>query len=69
MPYRTIKSLPKGVTDNLPKHAQEIYKSAYNNAYKSHKDEDDVEGIAHRIAWSAVKQTFEQTGSGNWQKK
>lgn len=31
MPYRQITQLPDGV-NNLPKHAQEIYKEAFNSA-------------------------------------
>ena len=33
MPYDTIKGLPSSVRDNLPKHAQEIYKEAFNSAW------------------------------------
>lgn len=57
MPYSNLKDLP----DHLPKHAQEIYKEAYNSAwdkYKSPKDrnnENDREGTSHAVAWSAVK--------------
>ncbi len=68
MKYKNLQSLPKGVGDNLPLHAQEIYLSTYNNAFEDHKSEPDSKGIAHRIAWSAVKQTYEQTGTGSWQK-
>lgn len=67
--YETLQALPKGVADNLPLHAQEIYKSTFNNAMESHRDEENAESIAHRIAWSAVKQTYEQTGTGAWRKK
>jgi len=41
MPYERITSLPKGVKNNLPKHAQEIYKEAYNSAWNQYKDPDD----------------------------
>lgn len=67
--YDNLQALPKGVADNLPLHAQEIYKSTFNNAIKDHAGEKDAESIAHRIAWSAVKQTYEQNGSGKWQRK
>jgi cation transport regulator len=29
MPYKQITQLPDNVKNNLPKHAQEIYKEAY----------------------------------------
>ena len=67
--YDSIDSLPTGVKENLPKHAQEIYKSTFNNALVTYSEEEYSESIAHRIAWSAVKQVYEQTGSGKWQKK
>jgi cation transport regulator len=67
--YESLDDLPDGVKNNLPLHAQEIYKSTFNHAYKEHKHEKDTESIAHRIAWSAVKQTYEQSGSGTWYKK
>jgi cation transport regulator len=47
----------------LPKHAQEIYKEAYNSAWDqyadpaSRRDDSSREEVAHRVAWAAVKQT------------
>ena len=32
MPYEKLTDLPDSVRDNLPKHAQEIYRAAYNSA-------------------------------------
>lgn len=52
MPYKTIAQLPKGVKNNLPKHAKRIYKEAYNSAWEQY---DQDEERAHRVAWSAVK--------------
>lgn len=69
MPYTSIDDLPSGVQDNLPKHAQEIYQSAYNSAYEDHKDDEDAKQTAHRIAWSAVKRKYEKSSNGNWHKK
>lgn len=68
MPYTTISELPDSVRDNLPKHAQEIYKSAFNNAWDEYKDPDDRRGdagreeVAHKVAWSAVKEKYEKQG-------
>ncbi len=33
MPYKDISDLPESVRDNVPKHAQEIYKEAFNSAW------------------------------------
>ena len=74
MPYDSLKELPDSVQDNLPKHAQEIYKEAYNSAWDQYKDPEDRRGdasreeTAHRVAWSAVKQQYEKQ-NGKWAKK
>ena len=65
MPYDKLKELPKGVKNNLPKHAQEIYKEAFNSAEEQYNEESR----AHRVAWSAVEQKYEKNGNGNWVQK
>lgn len=75
MPYEKLSELPDSVRDNLPKHAQEIYKEAYNSAWDQYKDPEDRRGdasreeTAHRVAWAAVKQSYEKNERGNWVKK
>lgn len=69
MPYRSIDELPKNVRSPLPKHAQEIYKEAYNSAHEQHKDKDDREERAGRIAWSAVKEKYEKGDDDKWHRK
>lgn len=75
MPYASVRELPDSVKDNLPKHAQEIYKEAFNSAYneykdaKDRKDDADREETAHKVAWSAVKKTYEKGSDGTWQEK
>lgn len=75
MTYQTRAELPASVKDNLPAHAQDIYKEAYNSAWDEYKDPDDRRGdasreeVAHRVAWSAVKQSYEKNDNGNWVKK
>jgi len=64
MPYKDIKDLPQSVKGHLPKHAQEIYKAAFNNAWNEYEQD---EGRTHRIAWSAVKKKYEkEADSGQW---
>ena len=65
MPYRTIEDLPESVRRHLPRHAQEIYRSAFNNAWQSHSLDPAREEITHRIAWAAVKRRYGKTG-GEW---
>lgn len=75
MPYQSIQDLPDQVTAHTPKHAQEIYKEAFNNAWQQYKDPDkrrtdeDREQIAHKVAWSAVKQEYEKGDDGQWHAK
>jgi cation transport regulator len=67
MPYTKLSDLPESVRDNLPKHAQEIYQSAYNNAYEEYKKDEER---AHRVAWAAVKNKYEKDEkTGKWKAK
>ena len=74
MPYRTNRELPDSVKDNLPSHAQDIYREAFNSAYEEYKDPDKRRGdasreeVAHKVAWSAVEQKYEKD-SGQWHAK
>ncbi|MCB8932886.1 MAG: ChaB family protein [Fimbriimonadaceae bacterium] len=75
MPYSSIQELPDRVRENLPKHAQEIFKEAFNSAVKEYSDpderrnkDDDPEEVAFKVAWSAVKEKYEKKG-GEWVKK
>lgn len=75
MPYKSTSELPDSVRDNLPKHAQEIYKEAFNSAWDHYADpekrRDDAsrEETAHRVAWSAVKDQYEKDRDGKWKPK
>lgn len=75
MPYKSIRDLPASVKNNLPKHAQEIYKEAFNRAWEQYKDVDERrsgasrEETAHRVAWSAVKKKYEKGANSKWKKK
>src|SRR3546814_6841723 len=75
MPYDRISELPDSVRDNVPKHAQEIYKEAFNSAWDEYKDADDRRGdasreeTAHKVAWSAVKEKYEKGGDDRWHEK
>ncbi len=60
-----ITQLPDNVKNNLPKHAQEIYKEAFNSAEEQYGEESR----AHRVAWSAVENKYEKNENGNWVQK
>lgn len=74
MPYESLDDLPEQVTAHLPRHGQEIYQAAYNNAWDEYASPEDRDGdagreeVAHKVAWAAVKQKYEKTND-HWQKK
>ena len=72
--YRTDAELPDSVKDNLPSHAQDIYREAFNSAWEEYKDaakrrgNESREEVAHKVAWAAVKQKYEKIGE-EWRAK
>lgn len=68
MPYDKTSELPDSVRDNLPDGAQEIYLKAFNSAWDEYSDRDDRDATAHKVAWSAVKQSYEKR-DGAWVEK
>jgi cation transport regulator len=74
MPYENNNDLPSSVTDNVPEHGQTIYRKAYNNAWDEYEKSSDRYGdasreeVAHKVAWSAVKNVYEKDGD-DWVKK
>ena len=62
--------------DDLPKHAQHIFKKAHASAIKEYEDPDkrrggkkvSAEEVAHKVAWSAVKREYKKKGD-EWVKK
>lgn len=75
MPYDKVSELPDSVRDNVPKHAQEIYKEAFNSAWEQYDEPDERRGdasreeTAHKVAWSAVKREYEKNEKGRWVEK
>jgi cation transport regulator len=75
MPYDRINELPEAVREHLPKHAQEIYKEAFNSAWDQYADPDERRGdesreeVAHKVAWSAVKKKYSRGEDGDWHAK
>jgi cation transport regulator len=76
MPYQSINELAKSVRKNLPRHAQEIYREAFNYAWdqyaypESRRGNESREEVSHKVAWAAVKQKYEKdVKSGEWRKR
>ena len=75
MPYRTTAELPAAIREHLPKHAQQIYRSAFNNAWTQYADSRKRRGkasreeTAHKVAWAAVERLYEKRDDGRWHKR
>ncbi|MBW4644283.1 MAG: ChaB family protein [Goleter apudmare HA4340-LM2] len=65
MPYHQLQDLPDTVKENLPQHAQEIFRAAFNSAEAQYGEEER----AFRVAWSAVKRVYEKGDDGQWHEK
>ena len=73
---QSTEDLPESVRNVLPKHAQEIYQEAHNNALEQYKDPKkrrghvSLEETAHKVAWAAVKEKYaKDEESGKWKQK
>lgn len=75
MPYERKRDLPDSVRDNLPEHAQDIYKEAFNSAYDQYDKPSERDGdasreeTAHKVAWSAVKREYQKGEDDKWHAK
>ena len=63
MPYAFNSELPPSIRDHLPEHAQSIFRAAFNAAFEAHAADPRREEVAHRIAWAAVKRSYEKIGT------
>jgi len=61
MPYSTDNP-PEKIKD-MPKHAQEIFINAFNNALKQYEGDEER---ANKVAYDAVKTKYKQDAEGNW---
>lgn len=68
MRYTDNKDLPDNVRGNLPSHGQTIYRKAFNSAWEQYAEPEDRRGddsreeVAHKVAWSAVKNSYHKEG-------
>ena len=66
MPYASNHDLPERVRTHLPRHAQDIFREAFNHAWQRYADDPRQEEIAFRTAWAAVKRHGYHKGDGEW---
>lgn len=59
MPYRANTDLPVSVRNVLPVHAQNIFREAFNAAWRQYDGHEDT---AFRVAWAAVKKQYRKSG-------
>ena len=75
MPYKSTRDLPESVRDNLPEHAQDIFKEAFNSAWDEYADPDKRRGresqeeVSFKVAWAAVKNEYEKGDDDKWHRK
>jgi cation transport regulator len=62
MPYRTNADLPASVRENLPDHAQTIFRNTFDAAIHQ---PGITEQIAFKIAWAAMEKVYEKR-DGRW---
>lgn len=68
MPYARNADLPKSLRDALPREAQTIYRKTFNSAWDEYGPRNkrrsgaSREETAHRVAWAAVKRSYEKRG-------
>jgi cation transport regulator len=62
--------------DQIPEHVQHIFKKAHASALEEYANpkkrrggvKEDVEEVAHKVAWAAVKKEYKKKGD-EWVKK
>ena len=75
MPFSKNTQLPLTIRKHLPVGAQTIFREVFNQAWHRHenpkyrKPGTTQEETAHRIAWFAVKKSYQKGKSGKWIKK
>lgn len=75
MPYKNSSELPDNVKNVLPEHAQHIFLEAFNSAYEQYDEpeerrgDDSREDVARKVAWAAVKKTYQKGPDDKWHKK
>ncbi|AIC17228.1 ChaB family protein [Nitrososphaera viennensis] len=69
MPRGKLSERTKKQIDTLPEKAQRTFKKAHDSALKQYKNpnkrrskSDTAEGVAQKVAWSAVKKKYKKSG-------
>lgn len=65
MPWSSNSELPSGVRSALPSAAQTVFRTVANQALSGGSSEES----AIRMAWGAVKRTWEKNPAGEWVRK
>ncbi len=73
MPYKFNDDLPNSVKNNLPQHAQDIFREAFNYAWaeyaspsKRRNPKESREKVAYKVAWAAVEKKYKKDANGKW---
>jgi cation transport regulator len=67
--YESINDLPFVCRLNLPEPALQVYREAFNQAWKGAHDEGSRYRFAQQEAWGEVRRRFERDQDGRWRKR
>ncbi|WP_107669391.1 ChaB family protein [Cyanothece sp. BG0011] len=62
MTYASVEELPREITEQLPKHGQQLFMAAYNATLENGMNDEN----ATQVAWNSVKARYEKDENGNW---
>lgn len=65
MSYHNVEDLPQELKEQLPENAQHIFLAAFNAASSDGMSEEG----AQEVAWSSVRNQFQQGSDGKWHMK
>ena len=67
MPYTTNAQLPDRIRTDLPLHAQDIFRAAFNSACERFGPNNEAR--AFRLAWAAVMKNYVHRSARIWVKR
>jgi cation transport regulator ChaB len=65
--YESIHDLPFVCRINLPEPALQVYREAFNRAWRRGQDAKSRYAVAQQEAWGEVRRRFERDETGRWQ--
>ena len=67
--YASIHDLPFVCRLNLPEPALQVYRNAFNRAWRLARAGKTRFRVAQHVAWTAVRRQFERDAHGRWRRR